>query len=115
MFGFKGAQRILSLPGNPVSAVICARVFLKPLLDRLLGKNEPDLREEMPLASPLEANGEREHYLRGTLRDGAVDALVDQDSSLMKAFMAADCLIVRPAFAPPLKAGDLVQTIKLDF
>ena len=38
MFGFLGSQRILSMPGNPASAVICARVFLKPLLDRFLGR-----------------------------------------------------------------------------
>ena len=35
MFGFLRKQRIISLPGNPASAIICARVFLKPLLDRL--------------------------------------------------------------------------------
>ena len=37
MFGRKGSQRVLGLPGNPVSALVCARLFLKPLLDALLG------------------------------------------------------------------------------
>jgi molybdopterin molybdotransferase len=115
MFGFKGTQRVLSLPGNPVSAMICARIFLKPLLDRLLGANERDLIEEKLLAAPLEANGEREHYMRAIGRNGTVEALADQDSSLMKAFAEADCLIVRPSFAPPLPSGALVPTIKLDF
>jgi molybdopterin molybdotransferase len=115
MFGFKGTQRVLSLPGNPVSAMICARIFLKPLLDRLLGANERDLIEEKLLAAPLEANGEREHYMRAIERNGTVEALADQDSSLMKAFAEADCLIVRPSFAPPLPSGALVPTIKLDF
>jgi molybdopterin molybdotransferase len=115
MFGFKGAQRVLSLPGNPISAMICARIFLKPLLERLLGANERDLIEDRPLAAPLEANGEREHYMRAIVRDGAVEALADQDSSLVNAFARADCLIVRPPSAPPLPTGAMVPTIKLDF
>ncbi len=115
MFGFKGSQRVLSLPGNPISAMICARLFLKPLLDRLLGAKKRDLIKEIPLATPLGANGEREHYMRGVFRDGAVEALTDQDSSLMNAFATADCLIIRPPFAPALKAADRVPTISLDF
>jgi molybdopterin molybdotransferase len=37
MFATHGRRRALGLPGNPVSAIVCARVFLKPLLAALLG------------------------------------------------------------------------------
>jgi molybdopterin molybdotransferase len=37
MYGRRGRQRVMGLPGNPVSALVCARLFLKPLLDALLG------------------------------------------------------------------------------
>jgi molybdopterin molybdotransferase len=37
MFAVRGRQRALGLPGNPVSAIVCAVVFLKPLLAALLG------------------------------------------------------------------------------
>ena len=37
MFGRKGRQRFIGLPGNPVSALICAEVFLMPLVRRLSG------------------------------------------------------------------------------
>ena len=37
MFGTLGAQRVMGLPGNPVSSMICTRVFLVPLIRRLLG------------------------------------------------------------------------------
>ena len=37
MYGRRKGQHILGLPGNPVSALVCARLFLKPLLDRLAG------------------------------------------------------------------------------
>jgi molybdopterin molybdotransferase len=115
MFGFKGPQRVLSLPGNPVSAVICARVFLKPLLDRLLGVAGDNRAIEKPLACAVEPNGEREHYMRARIIEGAVAPLSNQDSSLMRAFLSADCLAVRPAYAPALPEGALVPVLPLDF
>ena len=115
MFGFLGSQRILSMPGNPASAVICARVFLKPLLDRFLGRQRSDEPRTVRLAVPVEANGEREHYMRAQLSGVGVAPIGDQDSSLMNAFAKADCLLVRPARGPALPAGSLVPVIPLDF
>jgi molybdopterin molybdotransferase len=120
MFGRRGRQRVLGLPGNPVSALICARVFLIPLLAEMLGRREDEQRTlTATLATPLAANGPRQHYVRARLRVGAgrptVTALADQDSSLMAPLAAADCLIVRPAEAPPLAAGGEVDVLLLDF
>jgi molybdopterin molybdotransferase len=115
MFGLLGQQRVLSLPGNPASAIICARVFLKPLLDRLLGRPSGAGTVELRLAVPIEANGEREHYMRAKLLPDGAAPIADQDSSLMNAFEKADCLIVRPAKAPALAKGALVPIIPLDF
>ena len=115
MFGLLGKQRILSLPGNPAAAVICARIFLRPLLDCFLGRCQGKEWHEAPLAAPVEANGEREHYMRARLSEGRVAPIGDQDSSLMKAFADADCLLVRPARGPALPAGALVPVFPLDF
>ncbi len=115
MFGLLGRQRILSLPGNPAAAVICARIFLRPLLDRFLGRRQGKEWHDAPLAVAVEANGEREHYMRARLSEGGVAPIGDQDSSLMKAFANADCLLVRPARGPALPAGALVPVIPLDF
>lgn len=115
MFGFLSAQRVLSLPGNPASAIICARVFLKPLIDAFLGLETGEELPQMPLACAAGPNGEREHYMRATIADGAVAPIADQDSSLMNAFAKSDCLIVRPVGAPALPAGALVPFIPLDF
>jgi molybdopterin molybdotransferase len=115
MFGFLDKQRILSMPGNPASAIICARVFLKPLLDRFLGRARRDEPRIVRLAVPLDANGEREHYMRAKLSEDGVAPIGDQDSSLMSVFANADCLLVRPARGPALPAGALVRVIPLDF
>ncbi len=115
MFGFLEDQRILSMPGNPASAIICARIFLKPLLDRFLGRARGDEPRTARLAVPVEANGEREHYMRAKLSEDGVTPIGDQDSSLMNAFANADCLLVRPARGPALPAGSLVRVFPLDF
>jgi molybdopterin molybdotransferase len=115
MFGFLDKQRILSMPGNPASAIICARVFLKPLLDRFLGRARRDEPRIVRLAVPLDGNSEREHYMRAKLSEDGVAPIGDQDSSLMSVFANADCLLVRPARGPALPAGALVRVIPLDF
>ncbi|HRN83762.1 MAG TPA: molybdopterin molybdotransferase MoeA [Hyphomicrobium sp.] len=119
MFGRLGVRRVLGLPGNPVSALITARVFLIPLIHALQGE-EPEARvpETAILAAPLEANGPRLHLMRGKLgrrADGAltVAAVPSQDSSLLAALSRSDCLIRRVADAPALPAGEPVEIERL--
>lgn len=120
LFGRLGNQRILGLPGNPVSALVCAEVFLVPMLGRLLGATEePRPLPEAVLGMALPANGPREHYLRARSEwreDGVrvVTPLPSQDSSLVAALARADCLIVRPADAPGLPRGASVRIMPLD-
>jgi molybdopterin molybdotransferase len=120
LYGRLGAQRVLGLPGNPVSALICAHVFLVPMLHRLLGLLEPaSPSPEAVLAEALEANGPRAHYMRAAsdwtaAGERRVKPLPSQDSSLMASFARADCLIVRPPDAPSLTRGERVRIIPLD-
>jgi molybdopterin molybdotransferase len=119
LYGRIGQQRVLGVPGNPVSALICAQVFLKPMLDKMLGVTETATPEpEAMLGVPLEANGEREHYMRAVSEwreDGTriVRPLPSQDSSLVAALAKADCLIVRAACAPALGPGARVRILPL--
>jgi len=122
MFGRRGTTRVIGLPGNPVSAMVCTRVFAVPLIAALLGTGSGPGRERVAvLASPLEANGPRKHYMRARLHHetegGAayVTALPSQDSALMLALARSDCLIVREPHAPPAQAGEQVVILSLDF
>src|SRR5262249_53316027 len=114
MFGALGNTRIVGLPGNPVSALVCARLFVVPLLRALLGMAAQDA------AAALEANGPREPYMPATLRPGADGLAVvcpvrSQDSSLLAPLAEADCLLIRPAAAAAVPAGGLVSILPLDF
>jgi molybdopterin molybdotransferase len=119
MHGRLGAMHVLGLPGNPVSAYVCAVLFLVPLIRRLAGRTdeEPE-REPARLGCDLPANDERADYLRATLAPGpdgipvATPAAV-QDSSMLTPLARADCLLVRAPHAPAAKAGEIGSIIRL--
>jgi molybdopterin molybdotransferase len=121
MFGRLGLSRVLGLPGNPVSALVCTRVFLLPLIRALLGQPAEDARlVQARAAVAIEANGPRQHYMRAISAPGSdgialVTPVRSQDSSLLAPLAQADCLLVRPPGAPALPAGSLVPTLPLDF
>ena len=121
MHGRLGGQRVLGLPGNPVSSLICTRLFLQPLIRALLGLvPEPETAQTARAAVPLSANGPRAHYMRATSCRGAdgmreVTPVRSQDSSLLTPLADADCLIVRPIRAPAVPAGAPVPVLSLDF
>ncbi|HKX11421.1 MAG TPA: gephyrin-like molybdotransferase Glp [Stellaceae bacterium] len=110
---------MVGLPGNPVSTMVCALIFLKPAIERLSGLDpvaEPAVTAR--LAVPLAANDRRQDYLRATLAraaDGELEAkpFEKQDSSMMSLLARADCLVVRPPHAPAAKAGERVTIIQL--
>jgi molybdopterin molybdotransferase len=121
MFGRLGRARVLGLPGNPVSSLICTRLFLVPLVRALLGAPAADAGAVQARAGvSLEANGPRQHYMRATSTPGSdglavVTPVRSQDSSLLAPLAEADCLLVRPMHAPALSAGSLVPILPLDF
>lgn len=104
---------VLGLPGNPASALVCAELFLRPLLLALQGADPGPRLAPAPLGLALPPNGPREHWMRA--KDGAsgVVPFSDQDSSLVSVFAQADRLVRRPANAPAAGIGDLVETIRL--
>jgi molybdopterin molybdotransferase len=120
MFARRGARRIIGLPGNPVSALVCARVFVKPLISALLGLPASDDLIAARLHGALPQNDHRQDYVRAKLardREGSVAAVPypRQDSSMQRTFAEADGLIVRQPYAPPAGNGEAVTVLPLDF
>lgn len=118
MVGRLGGMQILGLPGNPVSSMVCGLLFLEPLVRRLARLPAQDRHTFAVTGSPLAANDRRQDYLRAAMAvmdDGKLvaTAFEKQDSSMMKIFAAADCLIVRPPFADAVEAGDPCEILLL--
>ena len=121
LFGRLGGMRVLGLAGNPVSSLVCGRVFLVPLIRRMLGLEALNFaRTRARLASGLPANGPRQHYARAKLKlaeNGALFAWParSQDSSLLSPLADADGLIVQPPNEAAWPAGREVDVLLLDF
>ncbi len=119
MHGRLGGMHVLGLPGNPVSAYVCALLFMLPLIRKLSGRSDLEWPvESARLGCDLPENDGRADYMRAALRhapDGSAIATPFplQDSSMMAALAKADCLVIREPFAPAAKAGGPCAMLKL--
>ena len=111
---------VIGLPGNPVSTLVTAILFVVPAIERLSGlRGDPPTVEPARAGAALPANDLRADYLRARLDQGpdgvpVATAVARQDSSMLRAMAQANCLIVRPPHAPAAVAGDTVPIIRLD-
>lgn len=120
MYGRRGKTHVMGLPGNPVSALITARIFLKPLIAAMQGfpTEEPETLARLTAAMP--ANDGRQDYVRAALSvaaDGTrtVTPFAAQDSSMQRTLQQSQALIIRPPEAPAAPANSLVPVLILDF
>jgi molybdopterin molybdotransferase len=118
--GSMGAMSILGLPGNPVSSIVCAILFLVPLVRHLQGDANAGAAHEEPaiLGADLPANDGRKDYLRARFtRDGEgrliATPATQQDSSMLRVLAHANCLIVREPQAPPAQAGEACRVLRI--
>lgn len=109
---------MLGLPGNPVSSIVCAHLFLLPMLRAMLGDPDPAPRPlRAVLAVDVAANGPRAHYMRARLEaaDGLprITPFDRQDSALITILTEADALLIRPPSDGPMTAGTVVEYLQL--
>jgi molybdopterin molybdotransferase len=109
---------LLGLPGNPVSTLVCAMLFLKPAIAAMLGTEDDAGLVPAKLAAGLKQNDTRQDYIRARieLRGGErfAEPFSVQDSSMLSSLARADGLIVRPPNAPAAGAGETVSILLLD-
>jgi molybdopterin molybdotransferase len=109
---------MLGLPGNPVSAGVCAILFVRAAICGLQGLDPSPPEVSAIVEAPLAANDRRQDYLRARLRwrdDGRLGTspMPRQDSAMQALFVAAGCLIKRAPHAPAVPAGTTVTVLPL--
>jgi molybdopterin molybdotransferase len=119
LFGRLGRMPVLGLPGNPVSSLVCAIVFLRPALAAMLGQKAGGSSETTArLGRDLPENDRRQDYLRSELTvdpKGLVATPFErQDSAMLSLLVRAGCLVIRPPHAAAARAGEAVQILRLD-
>lgn len=107
-------KAVIGLPGNPVSALVIAGLFVVPVIDRLLGRSKPErkARVQAQLSVNLASQAGREDYIPVQLKStskGWVAEPIFYKSNLIFTLTRADGLICIPANATGLAAGTSVE------
>lgn len=118
-FGMRGATVVFGLPGNPVSSLVAAALFVRPALLALQGASDPRPRYEVGrLAAPLRRDAERGQLLRARIRrvegEATLEPLSGQESHMIARAATADALVLVPAGAGELAAGATARYLRLD-
>jgi molybdopterin molybdotransferase len=118
MFGRLESRPLLGLPGNPVSAYVCAVLFLGPAIARMSGlPGGAPATEQARLTVAMKANDHREDYVRARLERGGHGWLTTpfpvQDSGMLSTLASAEALIRRPPHQEALEAGAEVEILRL--
>ena len=117
LFGKIGKLSVFGMPGNPVSTGVCSMLFLKTALATMLGiETNDDPALTAVLGDDLGENDLRQDYIRARLEtndngERIARPFSRQDSAMQARFTEADCLIVRLAHAPAIKAGEHVEIL----
>jgi molybdopterin molybdotransferase len=111
-------MHVLGLPGNPVSSLVCAHLFLLPLIARLCGGIHKMPIVTAKLGVPMRENDKRQDYVRADVvedADGTRTAtpFPVQDSSMLSVLARSGGLIIRPPHAPAANAGESVDVLLL--
>jgi len=109
-------KAVVGLPGNPVSALVIAGLFVTPLVERLLGLPEERFRPTTTarLAINVPSQTGREDYLPVQLRatpQGLEAQPIFYKSNLIFTLARADGLARIPADANGIAAGDTVEVV----
>jgi len=117
-FGQASTKPVLGLPGNPAAALVCAYLFLRPLLAAMLGREADEAGATAILQGEVPASAANELYLRAVAACGGdtqlrVRPCDNQDTSLLSVFAAANALIRRPAHAGAAGSGERVEVLWL--
>lgn len=116
----KGQQSLWGLPGHAASALVCAEVFIRPLLRRLLGMTAQETWRKglhAVLDRPISSSQGRRDYIRVRLTagdDGTLTATpVMGKSGLITTLVDAEALIICPEDREGLAAGQTVALYPL--
>ena len=105
----------VGLPGNPVSALLCAHIFILPMIRKMLGCAcyFPQVQHAF-LTHDLEKNGERAHYMRARYNAASREITIfeKQDSALLTVLTQSNALAIRAPNEKPLKKGSEIPFLE---
>jgi molybdopterin molybdotransferase len=112
-YGRLGEKQVFGLPGNPVSSMVTARLFLLPAIRRLAGRCRlHDVRFDLPLLNDQGPTGSRPTFQPATVQWGhGVTMMRTRGSGDLAHFSAGSALAYLPANHKPFSAGESVSVL----
>jgi molybdopterin molybdotransferase len=115
-FGSRGSTLVFGLPGNPVSALVGALLFVRPALLARQGAGDPGPAFDVGrISSTLRRNAHRDEFVRARKRFGAggveLEAISGQESHMIVRASSADALAHVPRGPGEIAAGEVVRYV----
>ena len=115
-FGVRGSTLVFGLPGNPVSSLVGALVFVRPALLARQGLADPGPAFEVGrIATSLRRNRHRDEFMRArrTFVDAGVtlEPITGQESHMIVRASSADALVHVPRGEGEIAAGENVRYV----
>ena len=115
-FGVRGSTLVFGLPGNPVSSLVGALLFVRPALLAQQGVADPGPTFDAGrTTSALRRNGHRDEFVRArrTYDAGGVEleAIAGQESHMIVRASSADALVHVPRGSGEIAAGEVVRYV----
>jgi len=102
---------VFGLPGHPASAFVVLIAIVRPLIDRMLGLENPPVRTvKARLAENIPSQRGREEYIRVRVENGMAVPLFGK-SGLLNTLIKSDGLVCIPAGYEGLEKGSEVEVI----
>ncbi|MDA9343486.1 molybdopterin molybdotransferase MoeA [bacterium] len=113
-YGKKGDTQIFALPGNPAAALSCFYVYVYIALQKMMNRDVLELpRIEAKSTSHFEKKGDRPQFLKAICKNGKVEILEGQNSSMLQTFALSNTLVYAPETITKIVEGDSVEVIQL--
>jgi len=111
IIGRIGGKPVFGLPGHPASAFVVLIAIVRPLIDRVLGIEQPHLRiVKATLAENIPSVRGREEYVRVRLEQGTVVPVFGK-SGLLNTLVKSDGIVCIPAGSEGFEKGREVEVI----
>jgi molybdenum cofactor synthesis domain-containing protein len=117
-FGIRDGVRLFGLPGNPVSAMVCFELFVRPALMKMMGREDRGRpRIEVYFEEDVKNQFGRMHAMRVSLERAEKGWLARsvgaQGSGLVSSLTRADALALIGPESGGVRAGEPVEAIVL--
>ncbi len=111
----RGRQLVVGLPGNPIAALVAARLFVAPLIARMAsGSAQAALGwRTAPILTALEPGIDRDVILSTRVTSAGLDVLSRQESASHRQLAELNALVRRRPHCPAAAAGDQVDYLEL--